>query len=147
MSATGLPVFDRTLQETNLWLKELMARLDIDDRAQAYAILRATLHALRDRIGPENAVHLGAQLPILLRGMYYEGWRITRTPTKERHKSDFLAHAHREMPGVCNSDTELAVRAVFEVLWDRVDQGEIAKLVEIFPKELRELWTGVHALS
>jgi uncharacterized protein (DUF2267 family) len=147
MSGTGLAVFDRTLQETNLWLKELMARLDTDDREQAYVILRATLHALRDRIGPENAVHLGAQLPILLRGVYYEGWRMAGTQTRERHKAEFLAHARREMPGVCASDTELAVRAVFEVLWDRVDRGEVAKLVEIFPKELRELWTGVESLT
>lgn len=147
MSATGLPVFDRTLQETNLWLKELMRRLDIDDREQAYVVLRATLHALRDRIGPENAVHLGAQLPILLRGVYYEGWRMAHTQTKERHKPEFLAHAHREMPGIPSSDTELAVRAVFEVMWDRLDQGEVAKLIELLPKELKELWTGIAAAT
>ena len=90
MSATGLAVFDRTLQETNLWLKELMARLGTDDRTQAYGILKATLHALRDRIGPENATHLAAQLPILLRGVYYEGWRIASTPSRERHVEAFL---------------------------------------------------------
>ena len=145
MSTTGLGVFDRTLQETNLWLKELMSRLGTDDREEAYAVLRATLHAVRDRIGAENAVHLGAQLPILMRGVYYEGWRLTGMPSKERRKDAFLEHAHREMPGVCGSDTELAVRAVFEVMWDRMDQGEIAKLMGIFPKELRGLWAGVEA--
>lgn len=142
MSGTGLAVFDKTLQETNLWLKALMARLGTDDRDEAYAILRATLHAVRDRIGPENAVHLGAQLPILLRGVYYEGWRMAGAPSKERHKSAFLQHAHREMPGILDADTELAVRAVFEVMWERLDQGETAKLLKIFPSELRELWTG-----
>lgn len=147
MSATGLAVFDKTLHETNGWLKELMARLGINDREQAYSILRATLHAVRDRIGPENAVHLGAQLPILLRGVYYEGWHPAGCPTKERHKDEFLKHAHREMAGIVASDTELAVRAVFEVMWERIDQGEIAKLLRILPKELRELWTGVDALE
>ncbi len=117
MSATGLAVFDRTLQETNLWLKELMARLGTDDRAQAYGILKATLHALRDRIGPESATHLAAQLPILLRGVYYEGWRIAGTPSRERH-----------------------VEA-----WGRLDQGEVAKAMRMLPAELRELWTGIHA--
>lgn len=142
MSTTGLAVFDKTLQETNLWLKALMARLGTENREEAYAVLRATLHALRDRIGPENAVHLGAQLPILLRGVYYEGWRMAGTQSKERHKLEFLQHAHREMPGVIDTDTELAVRAVFEVMWDRLDQGEVAKLVKMFPTELRDLWTG-----
>ena len=143
MSGTGLGVFDKTVQETNLWLKDLMARLGIHDREVAYTILKATLHAVRDRIGPVNAVHLGAQLPILLRGVYYEGWRITEEPSKERHKADFLQHAHREMPNVFSSDTELAVRAVFEVMWERLDQGETAKLVRLFPVDLRALWTGV----
>jgi len=145
MSTTGLAVFDRTLQETNLWLKELMARLGTDDREQAYAVLKATLHAVRDRLGPENAAHLGAQLPILLRGVYYEGWRIAGTPSKERHRDAFFEHVRRGMPGILDCDTELAVRAVFQVMWERVDQGEIAKLMRIFPRDLRELWTGVEA--
>ena len=69
MSTTGLPVFDTTVQETNLWLKAIMEGLHTDDRHLAYVALRATLHALRDRIGPENAVHLAAQLPMLVRGL------------------------------------------------------------------------------
>jgi hypothetical protein len=60
MSITGLDVFDRTLHETNSWLKELMATLPTEDRRVAYLALRAALHVLRDRIGPENATHLGA---------------------------------------------------------------------------------------
>jgi uncharacterized protein (DUF2267 family) len=143
MSSSGLAVFDKTVQETNLWLKDLMSRLNIDDREMAYTILKATLHTVRDRIGPVNAVHLGAQLPILLRGVYYEGWRITAEPSKERHKADFLRHAHREMPNILDTDTELAVRAVFEVMWERLDQGETGKLVRLFPSDLRSLWTGV----
>jgi uncharacterized protein (DUF2267 family) len=145
MSATGLAVFDRTLQETNIWLKELMARLGIDDRAQAYGILKATLHALRDRIGPENATHLAAQLPLLLRGAYYEGWRLTGTPTRERHAEDFFDHIRRDAPMESDADVELAARAVFEVMWDKLDQGEVAKVIRVLPAELRELWTGVHA--
>jgi hypothetical protein len=82
---TGVDVFDTTFQETNRWLKELMERLGTYDRHHAYSILRAVLHALRDRIGPANAVHLGAQLPMLIRGLYYEGWHMG-TPTKERHE-------------------------------------------------------------
>ena len=73
MSRTGLAVFGRALQETNLRLKELMARLGSDDREQAYAVLKVTLRAVRDRLGPENAAHLGAQRPILLCGVCYKG--------------------------------------------------------------------------
>jgi len=30
---------------------------------------------LRDRLTVDEAVNLGAQLPMLVRGFYYEGWR------------------------------------------------------------------------
>jgi uncharacterized protein (DUF2267 family) len=142
--STALAVFDKTLQETNLWLTQLMACLGIDDREQAYTVLKATLHAVRDLIGPENATRFAAQLPILLRGVYYEGWRATGTPSKERQKEPFLEHVRREMPGILGCDTELAIRAVFEVMWERVDEGEIIKLMRIFPRDLRGLWTGLN---
>lgn len=137
---TGLDVFDTTVQESNLWLKDLMGYLGTDDRREAYKVLKATLHAVRDRIGPENAVHLGAQLPMLLRGLYYEGWRMDRTQSKERHKQDFLEHVNREAKSKLAFDTEAAVRAVFEVFWDKIDPGEVAKVIELFPVELRDLW-------
>jgi uncharacterized protein (DUF2267 family) len=140
MSTTGLEVFDRTVQETNVWLKSLMTKLSTEDRHVAYVALRASLHTVRDRIGPENAVHLGAQLPMLIRGLYYEGWRMAATQTRERHKDAFLAHLRKDLAGRADIDPERAARAVFEVMWDRVDPGEVAKLINMFPKELRDLW-------
>jgi hypothetical protein len=80
MSKTGLEIFDTTLQETNHYLKRAMEELQTDDRKLAFTALRATLHALRDRIGPANAVHLAAQLPMLLRGAYYEAGASPRHP-------------------------------------------------------------------
>lgn len=142
MSLTGLSVFDKTVQESNAWLKLLMERLGTDDREYAYTVLKATLHALRDRIGPENAVHLAAQLPMLIRGLYFEGWRLSVTPTRERHTPEFLERVIRELPAGLRNDPEETVRAVFEVIWERIDQGEVAKLVRILPSELRELWEG-----
>lgn len=137
---TGLSVFDSTVQETNLWIKDLMRLLDTEDRHAAYRILRATLHALRDRIGPANAVHLAAQLPMLLRGLYFEGWRMDEGQTRERHKQAFFDHVKREAGTDLGIETEFAVRAVFEVLWKRIDASEGAKLVKMFPEEMRDLW-------
>ena len=137
---TGLDVFDTSLQETNHWLKDLMDYMCTDDRREAYRALRATLHTLRDRIGAENAVHLGAQLPILVRGLYYDGWKMAAEPTRERHKQAFLDHVQREARAALDTDTETAVRAVFKVLRDRLDPGETAKLVKLFPVEMRDLW-------
>jgi uncharacterized protein (DUF2267 family) len=76
---TGLDVFDTTVQETNLWLKELMERLGTYDRHRAYSTLRAVLHALRDRIGPANAVHLGASIADA------DSWPLLRGLAHGRH--------------------------------------------------------------
>jgi uncharacterized protein (DUF2267 family) len=140
MSTTGLPVFDTTVQETNLWLKAIMEGLHTDDRHLAYVALRATLHALRDRLGPENAVHLAAQLPMLVRGLYYEGWRLAASQTKERTQADFLDHVRRELPRGSGIDPNVAARAVFGVMWEKLDLGEVGKVIDLLPGELKELW-------
>jgi uncharacterized protein (DUF2267 family) len=143
---TGLDVFDSTLQQSNLWLKEIMGRLKSDDRHLAYQGLRATLHVIRDRIGPENAVHFGAQLPMLLRGLYYEGWRISYKPTHTRHIKDFLDDIETEMRRHLGDYREDVVQAVFDTIADRIDPGEVSKLIKLFPDELKPFWgAGIYS--
>ncbi len=138
--STGLDTFDKTVQESNLWLKDIMERLNTLDRHHAYSTLRAVLHALRDRIGPENAAHLGAQLPMLLRGLFYEGWDPTGKPTKERHEAAFLAHIAKELPRAEPGEVEQGVGAVLDVLSKHIDRATATKLAGIFPQELRKFW-------
>ena len=66
-----------------------MGELDWENEHKAYLALRTVLHTLRDRLSVEEAVQLGAQLPMLIRGFYYEGWTLKQKPTKERHKTEF----------------------------------------------------------
>jgi uncharacterized protein (DUF2267 family) len=140
MSATGLDVFDRTLHKTNAWLADIMQVLGSPDRHPAYLALRTTLHALRDRLPVEEVADLGAQLPMLVRGFYYEGWDPTAKPVKLRHKEDFLAGIEQEMRGDETLDPERAARAVFAVLAARVAEGEIEDVRHVLPAEVRHLW-------
>ena len=138
---TGLDTFDKTVQESNLWLKDVMERLNTYDRHHAYSTMRAVLHALRDRIGPQNAAHLGAQLPMLLRGLFYEGWDPTGKLTKERHESAFLAHIARELPRAAGpGEIEQGALAVLDVLSKHIDRGAAVKLAAILPQDLRRFW-------
>ena len=78
---------DDALRATEDWIDDLMRRLAWHDRERVYLALLATLHALRDCLGRDEAVHLGAHLPPLLRGLYYEGWHpggrgLAKTPTR-----------------------------------------------------------------
>jgi uncharacterized protein (DUF2267 family) len=140
MSVTGLAPFDSTIQTTNVWLNDILERLAWADRPRAYHALRAVLHALRDRLPVDQAAALAAQLPMLVRGFYYEGWHPHGKPVKERHKEDFLAHvaaAFQDDPGV---DPEEVTRAVFTVLSNHVSYGEVEAVKHSLPAELRSLW-------
>ncbi|MBI4525422.1 MAG: DUF2267 domain-containing protein [Deltaproteobacteria bacterium] len=141
MSGAILEVFDASLQKTQVWLNDLMAELGWESRPQkACLALRTALHALRDRLTVEEAVHLGAQLPILVRGVYYEGWKLTGKPVKERHKSDFLNHIAAAFRDDATVDPEKVMRAVFKVLARHISKGEIENVKHMLPKSLQELW-------
>ena len=138
MSMTGLDTFDRTVHRTNEWMHDLMNELSWRDKHKAYVAMKATLHALRDRLTVDEAAQLAAQLPMLVRGFYYEGWDPSDKPLKERHKREFLAHIAREL---ADYDAEAVARAVFHVLLRHVSEGEIDDLKHIMPAELEELWS------
>ena len=143
MSESGVAALDHTVQETNIWLKAIAEELHFDDRHQAYSALRAVLHALRDRLPPEIAVHLGAQLPILVRGIYYEGWHMAGTPTKERSAQEFADHVLHELPPRFPMDSLTVARGVFEILWEKLDPGEFGKVRDHLPVALKTLRSQV----
>lgn len=133
--------FATTVQESSLWLQSIADKVAAHgDKELAWAVLGATLHALRDRLQPGAAIHLGAQLPMLIRGLYYDRWRITPEPPKERHREQFFDRVCKELPAGWQLDGEASVRAVFGVMHEKMDPGEITKVIRQMPKELRELW-------
>jgi len=138
---TGLDVFDTTIHKTNVWLKEIADEINAPNRHQAYMALRAVLQSLRDRLTIEEAVQLGAQLPLLVRGIYYEAWQPADKPLKERDKEGFLSHISkyfaRTEPDI---DADRIARGVFKVLERRISEGEIEDVKSVMPKQLRELW-------
>jgi hypothetical protein len=87
MAATGLEVFDKTLQTTNTWLDEVMETTG-PDRHVAWHALTAVLHTLRDRLPVDLSAHLGAQLPLLIRGAYYDQWHPAGQPDRVRSAED-----------------------------------------------------------
>lgn len=144
MSMTGLEVFDTTVHKTNTWLKDVMVELGVSERRTAYDALRVVLHALRDRLTIEEVAELSAQLPMLIRGFYYEGWDPSRTPTRERHLEQFLSRIEEQFPRGGEFDSARVAQAVFAVLSRHVSEGEIADVEHVLPEEIRELWPQLH---
>jgi uncharacterized protein (DUF2267 family) len=140
MSMTGLDVFDRTVHKTNHWLNSLGELLGWKERHKTYLALKTTLQALRDRITIDEAAQLGAQLPMLIRGFYYEGWDPSDTPQKLRNRAQFLARIDQQFIGDEAVDPEKVARAVFALLADRITEGEIEDVKGVLPAEIRDLW-------
>jgi uncharacterized protein (DUF2267 family) len=136
MAQTGLDVFDETLQITNIWLGEMMEELHTDNRHTAYQALRATFHALRDRITHEEGAHLSAQLPLLLRGAFYEGWHPANKPMSMDRK-EFMEYVRHQLT---NTDPAHAIRAAFKVIDKHVTAGEVNQVMDMLPDEIREFW-------
>ena len=145
---TTTPVFATTLEKSNVWLDELTEELHLVDHQEAYQALRATLHALRDRLAPDEAAHLGAQLPMLIRGMYYDGWKPSATPLLVRNVQDFYALV-REYGGNVEvlRDTPRVVTGVFKVLGRHVTGGELDQIRGVLPREIGDLLGATHPVS
>jgi uncharacterized protein (DUF2267 family) len=139
MSATGLDVFDKTIQTANIWLDEIMAEIG-PDRQVAWHVLGAVLRTLRDRIPLGLAAHLGAQLPIIIRGTYYDQWSPFAEPLKMRDQDEFLAHVQEKLRDIRPVDPLNAVIAVFGVLSRHLPQGQSDNVRNALPEQIQVLW-------
>lgn len=133
------PSLAHGIQQIQEWLKELRDNGDLADEAEALSVLRAVLHQLRDRLTPDEATELGAQLPVIVRGIYYDGWRPRRTPQKVRSKQKFLDEVLLKMLPRRNAP-EMAVKDVFALLAHHCDPGEIGDVIEQLPADIKDLW-------
>jgi len=133
-------VFARTVIEAEHWLDQLVAKTDLANRSQAYGALRAVLHRLRDRLEPVEAAHLAAQMPTIIRGVYYEGWNPARAPQKIREWETFVGAVEREWPRAVEHDTERAIEGVFAVLNETITSGEIDDVRAELPPDIEAHW-------
>lgn len=138
---SSIGVFATTLQKTHEWLERLRQIGNYQDQPQAYTALRAVLHALRDRLIVDEAADLGAQLPMLIRGVYYEGWNPSATPVKQRSAEEFVMTVHQSLRNATTTiDAQGAVKAVFRLLNEKVTQGEIEDVRQMLPRDLQDWW-------
>jgi uncharacterized protein (DUF2267 family) len=146
MSMSELAVFDTTLQKTNVWLNEIVEVLGVD-RHQAWIILGAGLRAIRNRLPVELAAHLGAQLPLLVRGAYYDQFRPAEQPLSYRKLDEFLDNVAKGLNEKINSDEEDCAVAVFGVLTRHVTPEQIEKVRHALPEDVRRIWPEVMPLG
>jgi len=137
---TKVGVLDSTVQKTHEWLRDIKDGLGFDNDRAAYAALRATLHGLRDLLGTDQVAQFGAQLPMIVRGIYYEGWNPASTQGRQRHGFlEAIRHELREHLEL--HDAERVARIVFGVVTAHITPSEVEKIAHSLPREVRALWS------
>jgi len=140
MSAHGLEVLDHTVQLTHKWIDELDDELGWGDRHRTFRLLRAVLQTLRDCLPVNESADFAAQLPILLRGVYYEHWRPGKAKSRHRTLDDFLQQLQASFPDDPVEESADAASATFAFLTEKISGGEIDDVIGCLPKEIQKLW-------
>lgn len=137
-------VFDPHVEVAERWLKEVAHQLGLPpgDTPRALRALRAGLHALRDRLPAGEVVDLGAQLPVLLRGIYYEGWSLV--PRRIRDRAAVIGRIQAELAPDPRLAPLAVLRVVIHQLVTHVSAGEIADVLATLPRPIAALWQELH---
>jgi uncharacterized protein (DUF2267 family) len=132
-------LFEKIDQQAMTWVKEMMAELHTRDPHRALHALRAGLQALRDRLPLEEVAQLSAQLPLMVRGMFFENWVPTGKPLRLRTRREFLALVREKYGPREDVPAEDIVVALFRVLDRHVTRGEIGDVMVSLPEEILEV--------
>ena len=140
MANVGYAAFSTTVEKTNQVLKAIEEAYNWpkERREQSYGALRAVLHALRDRLTVGEAKDLGAQLPMLIRGIYYEGWNLAKMPIK-MDREEFLRRVRNEFPWEIEGSINDLVKTVIKALRPYISEGEYEDIKSNMPKDLAAL--------
>lgn len=146
MSATGLEVLDKSIQTTNIWLNDISDQVG-PDRQLAWHVLGVVLRALRDRLPVDDAAHLAAQLPLVIRGTFYEQYRPAIQPEDIRTREEFVAKVAKDLQNVRPIDPVEAIQAVFATLQAHIPEGQTSKTRSALPEDIRNLWPTKSAVG
>lgn len=133
---------DASVQRTQLWLKDVSERLHGADRPQAYAALRSVLHALRDCLPPHEVVKLAAQMPLVVRGIFFDGWRLRAKPLR-LDRYGFYERVTRTLGTIPQVDAAMATGAVISCLYGHMSPGSLRGVSRVLPTEVRILWREI----
>lgn len=136
-----MELFRRAVQKAEEWTHEVKRELGAGDLQHAWLALGTVLHALRDRLTIVEVAQLGAQLPLLVRGLYFAGWDPGPKLERDRKREKFLEEIREQFPNP-DVDAKAVALAVFAVLDAHVSPGELDDVRALLPKPIRELWSA-----
>jgi len=143
MTRTGVDSLDRSIDKTNAWLADVAASFGTEDRRMAYRVTRSWLHTLRDRLPVPIAAHIAAQLPELLRGVFYEGWNPSKVPIKY-DRDEYIARFARDAQ-LHHTEVQRAGRLVTSAMQRHISAGAINEVLGVLPADIRSMVAATDA--
>lgn len=140
MSSKGLEMIDHSVQLLHEWINELSDVLGWTEQRHVLQLLRSTLMGVRDHLPHEETADFAAQLPIILRGLYYENWRPAATPLKDRSREAFVQAIKRRLATSEQFSGDKDVSAVLGFLNTKISAGELSDVRGALPPRIRDLW-------
>jgi uncharacterized protein (DUF2267 family) len=133
--------------EANRFINEVAAELgDSSAWDMAGRVTIAVFHTLREKLTPEESFHLISQLPMILKGIYVDGWdpakQVERTDTLEEFLQHLRDHDARAA-GRDFGDDEQAARhfqAVLRVMSHYISDGEMKHIRQQLPRPVAQLF-------
>ena len=113
-------------------------------RTAAKRATAAVFHALRDRLTPDEAEQVAAQLPAELKAVWHDGEAPERRPLK-MDKREFYARVESETGLTTTPQAHWTTLAVFAALKEQLSPGEAEDVLAQLPKDLKEIWAEAQA--
>ncbi len=140
MVRSGFSNIDKSTQKTKEWLHEVQDELGWEDENMVYIAFRAVIQTLRDRLPVEEAIELADELPMVMKGLYYEGYTPKHKPEKIKNRTEFFEKVQQKSPRR-PIQTEQATKAVFSMLERKLSGGgEINQVKGNLPKDIQDFW-------
>lgn len=139
MNTKKMVKLEKYAMDANQWIDEVAVLMQIDDRELAWKALRGVLHVIRDRLIPEEVFQLSAQFPMLIRGLFFEGYHYSNKPEKfdVEELKDRISEA---LSPVTDINPEVVFKSVLYVLYDHISEGELQDIYGNMPRDIQQLW-------
>ena len=140
MSSTKVRSLDRSIQSSIQWLNDIQSELKWPDEERVYSATKAMLHTLRDRMIVDETFELAAQMPLLIKGIFFDGYDPSGKPLEIRSREKFFDTIQERFDKASGLDGETITRAVLKVLYKRVGAGEMDDVMNAMPDDIKGLF-------
>lgn len=133
--------FEKYASKGNEFINRLQSNLGVNDRDHAARILRSTFRVIRNHLSVEESFQLIAQLPMVLKAVYVEGWKLTDhkriTNLDEFFIEIIQEEGHSSWRDFSSKNEVLdSVRAVLQTLREYVSKQEMDQALATLPRKI-----------